>query len=133
MDKIAGTVVGYIEKTGTALGLYGNLVKSAMAEKKAAADLIPGLINKFKEAKLLPAGQDKLAAAELGNHANALEILDNVITVMTERVKMASSDRAALHQGDLMPDPSGTKAAADDPDQALLALVPGLAEKYRNQ
>lgn len=130
MDKIAGTMVGFIDKTGQALGLAQDLVKNAESEKKAASQLIPDLVAQLKEAKLISASHEKLATQELGNHANALEILANVVTVMSDRVKEAAANRVALVQGELVPDNSGNKSASEDADFALLRLAPGLASKY---
>ena len=138
-QELAQDLVNYIEVTGKAINVALTEVKQADVEKKAAQELIPALVDQLVSAKLLSEGDRKQAAAELGSHASALDVTLNIVNEMTERLKTAHAKLAALNNGQAVAEDGDTRTprtvksagvANDDPDMALLSLVPVLAAKY---
>ena len=138
-QELAQDLVSYLDVTGKAINVALTEVKKADVEKKAAQELIPALVDQLVSAKLLTDADRKQAAVELGSHASALDVTTNIVNELTERLKTAHAKLAALNNGQAVAEdgdiqtPRTTKsagAASDDPDMALLSLVPALASKY---
>lgn len=92
--KDPSALVGYVETSSRALELAGKLLsKQAAAEQqlKAATD---GIVSKLSQLQLIDAGQEKLAAAELSQHPNALAVLGTVL----ERFSKLAAEKAQLQK-----------------------------------
>jgi hypothetical protein len=133
MNKLAQQMVGYIEVTGKALGVATAAVKEAHIAKQAAGDIVPKVVDRMVQCGLIPEAARKQASSELGNHADSLEIMLNVMDEMNTRVKASDAKIAALNNGK----PEGptqtskqAKSYEDDPDMALIGLVPGLRDRF---
>lgn len=79
MSKIAENAVKYAEVSGQALKAATALADKYERELRAAEQHIPQIVDQLKQAGLIPAGEVKAAAEELGSHSTALQILGNVI------------------------------------------------------
>lgn len=125
-------LVGYIETSGRALDLASRMLKKQAADEALVKSASTNLVRKLRELQLIDAGQEKLAADELGNHASSLAILSSVLDkfqkVAQERAKLqkrsqedapdlGSPARSGGKRGDRGP------SLSEQADAALMRLV----------
>lgn len=133
MNKLAQQMVGFVQTTSQALGLALTMAKQAHVAKQAASEVIPQVVDKLVSSGLIAESLRKEATKQLADHANALEVLENAVCVMEDRLKAAQQQITALNTGAPDGPPSKIKSASteDDPDMALMALVPSMADRYQ--
>ena len=101
----------YFAKSGEALQLAEQLADQVDREKKAAVQLVPGLVARLhEEHKLIEAHEKEAAAEQLGDHAGALKIVGNLLSALSE-VKAAYEQKMAIDPGQSVPPSAGTKRA----------------------
>lgn len=93
----------YFAKSGEALELAEQLANQVDQEKRAAAQLIPGLVSRLQEEhKLIEAHEKGAAAEQLADHAGALKIVGNLLSAMSE-MKAAYEQKLAIDPGKPVP------------------------------
>lgn len=139
MTQITQKALGFAKVAGRALHVAKKIIDEKQAAEKQAAEKVPGLLQRLKQAGLIDEGQVKQASAELGNHKLALDILNRVVSLYTAEkqasVKQASAGTTGKAVADTKAAPmdkhanyagyrrgEGERSAADE---ALLRLIPG--------
>lgn len=87
-------LVGYIETSGRALDLASRMLQKQASDAELLKSASVSLVRKLRELQLIDAGQEKLAADELGNHAATLGILSSVL----DKFQKLAKDRADLQK-----------------------------------
>lgn len=97
----------YFAKSGEALHLAEQFAAEVEREKKAAAQLVPGLTDRLlTEVKMIQPHEKQAAANQLNDHAGALKVVGNLLTAMGQ-MKAAYEQKLAVNQGQPVPDSKG--------------------------
>lgn len=104
----------YFAKSGEALHAAEEFIGAVEAEKKAAAQLAPGLVDRLlSESRLIQEHEKQAALDQLNDHAGALKVVGNLLTTMATQ-KAAYEQKLAVNQGQPVPDHTGqAKQAAE--------------------
>ncbi len=97
--------LGFTKTANQALAVAAKLVNEKRASEKAAAEIVPALVTKLKQAGLISESDQKQASVELSNHKMALDVLSNVLDLYREaegRAKTAS-EKVASTMGTAQP------------------------------
>ena len=135
--KINAKTLDYVEVTGKALGAALKLAETVDAEKAAAATVAKQAQDRLLSVGLIDEHEVKFASEKLGNHAEALKVLNNVVDHYEKQLKEAEAKFASASLGSGVSDKSashdkyanypgyrrGDSDGLSEADQALMRLV----------
>ena len=135
--------LNYVETTGKALGVALKIAEAYEQDQKGAGEKIGSAVDLLKKAGLVDEDESKRAEAQLGNHAQTLDILTNVLDHFEGERKDAQAKSASENLGSAVDDPAsprhsgrqknanyvgkrrGFEDGPTESDRALLSLVDG--------
>jgi hypothetical protein len=91
--------LSYVETTGKALGVALKMAEVHDANEKAATDKIGGVSSKLRAVGLVDSDDTEKAASQLGDHAQTLDILANVVDHYEGKLKESMSKEASASLG----------------------------------
>lgn len=97
--KFNEQVLNYVEKTSQALGVAIKLAEDSDARTKAAVEKVAGVKTRLRTAGLIDEDDVKRAEAQLADHAQTLDILDNVVEFYEGKLKEAGAKIASASLG----------------------------------
>lgn len=111
MSSTQDLSLAFTKASADAMEVAMRIAKKAEQAEKAAADRIGPALQALKSAGLITDSRIKTATAQLGNHAQTLEILCNVVDHYTK--KASAQEKAASHSlgaaADVSPKPQPVK------------------------
>mgnify|MGYP000993783677 CR=1 FL=1 len=91
MSNIPEQTVQYVEAASEALCLATKLANTVAKDREAALAKVASVVSVLVAEGLIDRSEEKRAHAQLANHADALDILDNVVHVLRKQAKEASA------------------------------------------
>jgi len=139
---LAKEIANYAELSTQALGKALQMAQQSAAEKRAATNMIPTVVEALCAAKMIDASRSKQAAQELGSSEGTMKILLDVLHLHNERVAKSATESAVSLGGPASdvatPEPSqstgkvvmlgsrrGSNAELSPADRSLMRFVPG--------